>query len=103
MITDLLDRDSSAALVKRMLALRPRHLPLVASMLDEDVQRIAREVPAEVDGAFEREVAQRVEADYLLTAAQLRERGALVVRASARALSAAAVNEYLQVKARGLL
>jgi uncharacterized protein (DUF58 family) len=103
MMTDLLDRDSSAALVKRMVALRPRHLPLVASMLDEDVQRIAREVPQAPLAAYEREVAQRVEADYRLTAAQLRERGALVVRTRARALSAATVNEYLHVKARGLL
>lgn len=103
MLTDLLDRDSSSALVKRMIALRPRHLPLVASMLDEDVQRIAQELPQRTLAAYEREVAQRVEADYRLTAAQLRERGALVVRTRAKALSAAAVNEYLHVKARGLL
>lgn len=103
MLTDLLDRDSSAALVKRMVALRPRHLPLVASMRDEDVQRVAEDVPQLALAAYEREVAQRVEADYRLTAAQLRERGALVVRTRAKALSAATVNEYLHVKARGLL
>lgn len=103
MLTDLLDRESSSVLVKRMVALRPRHLPLVASMLDEDVQRMARDVPQVPLRAYEREVAQRVEADYALTAAQLREGGALVVRASARALSAATINEYLQVKGRGLL
>jgi uncharacterized protein (DUF58 family) len=103
MLTDLLDRDSSAALVRRMIALRPRHLPLVVSLLDEDVAHAARAVPEGVHEAYVRQIAARVEQDYARTAAQLRDQGALVVRSPAGALSANAVNTYLQVKARGLL
>lgn len=101
--TDLLDPDTSAALVRRTRALRPRHLPLVVSLLDEDLAHAASAPPSTVQEAHERQAAARLEDEYRLTAAQLRNAGALVVRAPAHTLSAAAVNEYLQVKARGLL
>ena len=50
-----------------------------------------------------RQAAARVEEEYRLTAARLRNSGALVVRARASTFSAEAVNEYLRVKAHGLL
>jgi uncharacterized protein (DUF58 family) len=101
--TDLLDPDTSAALVRRTRALRPRHLPLVVSLLDEDLAAVATALPMTVQDAYARQTAARLEDEYRLTAAQLRNAGALVVRAPARTLSAAAVNEYLHVKAHGLL
>lgn len=101
--TDLLDKDSSEALVRRVLSLRPRHLPMVASLLDEDLATAATMVPTDVDAAYVRHTATRLEGDFQLTATQLRDAGALVVRAPATKFSAATVNEYLRVKARGLL
>jgi uncharacterized protein (DUF58 family) len=102
-LTDLLDPDSSAALVARALALRPRHLPLIISLLDEDLQTAATSEPKTVQEAYVRDAANRIEADYRLTAARLRNSGALLLRVPARTLSAETVNEYLRVKARGLL
>lgn len=102
-LTDLLDADSSAALVARAIALRPRHLPLLVSMLDEDLQRAATEEPRGLHHAYMRAAANRIEDEYKLTSARMRNAGALLLRAPARHLSAAAVNEYLRVKARGLL
>lgn len=101
--TDLLDPDTSAALVRRTRALRPRHLPLVVSLLDEELAAAATALPSTPQDAYVRQTAARLEDEYRLTAAQLRNAGALVVRAPARTLSAAAVNQYLQVKAHGLL
>jgi uncharacterized protein (DUF58 family) len=102
-LTDLMDLDTSGVLVKRTLALVPRHLPLVASLLDEDLQKKALAIPVTADGAYERHIAARMEDDYRLTAARLRDAGARVVRAAPAAFGPAAVNEYLELKARGAL
>jgi uncharacterized protein (DUF58 family) len=102
-LTDLMDLETSGALVKRTLALVPRHLPLVASLLDEDLQKKALAIPVTSDAAYERHIAARMEDDYRLTAARLRDAGARVVRAAPAAFGPAAVNEYLELKARGAL
>jgi hypothetical protein len=89
--------------VKRTLKLVPRHLPVVACLLDEDLRRVAQAVPDTREGAFERQVAIKLEEDYRLTAARLRDAGARVIRSSAHAFGAATVNAYLEIKERGLL
>jgi uncharacterized protein (DUF58 family) len=81
----------------------PRHLPLVASLLDEDLQARAKALPETVADAFERQVAARLEDEYRLTAARLRDAGARVVRAAPTAFGPAAVNAYLEVKSSGAL
>jgi uncharacterized protein (DUF58 family) len=103
LFTDLVDPDASGSLLARTLALRPRHLPVVASLLDEDLQAAATSVPPTVQDAYARQAAARLEEDYQRTALTLRDAGALVVRAPARGFGAAAVNTYLHVKHRGLL
>ncbi|WNG46391.1 DUF58 domain-containing protein [Archangium minus] len=103
LFTDLVDPDASGTLLARTLALRPRHLPVVASLLDEDLQAAATGVPASVQDAYARQAAARLEEDYQRTALTLRDSGALVVRAPAKGFGAAAVNTYLHVKSRGML
>ncbi len=103
LFTDLLDADTSAVLVKRTMKLVPRHLPVVACLLDEDLRRVAQEIPADAPRAFERQVAQKLEDEYRLTAARLRDAGARVIRSSAQSFGAATVNAYLEIKQRGLL
>lgn len=103
LVTDLLDHEASRALVLRTRRLVPRHLPLVASLVDEDLSRLVQAIPDGVAAAHRRQVAARLEDDVLRTVAQLRDAGARVVRTHAGALGPAAVNAYLDVKARGLL
>lgn len=103
LFTDLLDADTSAALVKRTLRLVPRHLPVVACLLDEELQRVARAVPSDAPSAYSRQVAQKLEDEYRLTAARLRDAGARVIRSAAPSFGAATVNAYLEIKQRGLL
>lgn len=103
LFTDLVDPDASAALLTRTLALRPRHLPVVASLLDEDLEAAATDVPGDAPAAYARQAAARMESEYRRTATTLRDAGALVVRAPARGFGAAALNVYLDVKARGRL
>ncbi len=101
--TDLSDPETSAQLVKRLLALRPRHLPLVASLLDEELEAAARLEPQTTEQAYVRRTAARLAEDHRRTVAALRNAGALVVRESAARFGAATVNAYLRVKAKGLL
>jgi uncharacterized protein (DUF58 family) len=103
LFTDLVDPDASGTLLKRTLALRPKHLPIVASLLDEQLQAAATGVPETTQDAYARQAAARLEDEYRRTAVTLRNAGSLVVRAPARGFSAAAINTYLHVKARGLL
>jgi uncharacterized protein (DUF58 family) len=103
LFTDLVDPDASGTLVTRTLMLRPRHLPLVASLLDEDLQTAATAVPSSPQEAYTRQAAARLEDEYRRTAVTLRDSGVLVVRAPARGFGAAAINTYLHVKSRGLL
>jgi uncharacterized protein (DUF58 family) len=103
LFTDLLDADTSAALVKRTLRLVPRHLPVVACLTDEELRQAATVVPADAPAAYARQVAQKLEDEYRLTAARLRDAGARVVRSPAAAFGASTVNAYLDIKARGLL
>ncbi|WPB73522.1 DUF58 domain-containing protein [Archangium violaceum] len=103
LFTDLVDPDASGTLLARTLALRPRHLPVVASLLDPDLQAAATAIPASEQDSYARQAAARLEEDYQRTALTLRDSGALVVRAPAKGFGAAAVNTYLHVKTRGLL
>jgi uncharacterized protein (DUF58 family) len=103
LFTDLVDPDASGTLVARTLMLRPRHLPLVASLQDEELQATATRVPHEPMETYTRQAAVRLEDEYRRTAVTLRDSGVLVVRAPARSFSAAAINTYLHVKSRGLL
>ena len=81
----------------------PRHLPLLASLLDEDSQPAATAVPSTCRPPTTRQTAARLEDEYRRTAVTLRDSGVLVVRAPARGFGAAAINTYLHVKSRGML
>lgn len=102
-MTDLLDADSAATLVKRTQRLVPRHLPLVASMRDDVVHRAATATPEDRPAAYRRFVAGRLEDDTRATVARLRDAGAHVLRASPKDFGAATVGAYLALKGRGLL
>ncbi len=102
-MTDLVDAETSSMLIKRTVRLVPRHLPLVVSMRDDDLHRVARQQPATRQDVLERVVAARLEAESTATVARLRDAGARVLRTSAAELGPASVNAYLDIKARGLL
>ncbi|MFZ5444174.1 MAG: DUF58 domain-containing protein [Myxococcota bacterium] len=102
-LTDLLDPDAAHALVLRTRRLVPRHLPMVVSLQDADVHRVATAVPETTAEAYERVIAARVERDGAATAAKLRESGAHVVRGTPAVFASAGVHAYLDIKQRGLL
>ncbi len=103
LLTDLAGNESTAALFKRTLRLVPRHLPLIISMRDEALHQAATSLPETRQQALERMVASRLERQSNATVVRLREGGARVLRASPETFGAATVNEYLNIKSRGLL
>ena len=102
-LTDLVDQESAAALILRTRRLVPRHLPMIVSLQDEAVHRVATEIPATASAAYERIVAARMEREGAATVAKLREGGARVVRGTPAVFASAGVNAYLDIKQRGLL
>lgn len=102
-LTDLMDRDTASALLLRTRKLVPRHLPLVISLQDQAVHRVATEVPATAAAAYERVIAARLEREGEATVARLREGGARVVRGTPAVFASAGVSAYLDIKQRGLL
>ena len=102
-LTDLLDPDAAAALIRRTRSLVPRHLPMIVSLQDGELHTIAHSVPTTTDEAYQRVAAARLERDGAATVARLRDGGARVVRGPPSSFANASVNAYLDVKARGLL
>ena len=103
LMTDVIDVDSSAALLKRTARLVPRHLPLVVSFQDAAIHELSLSEPITDRDAYRRLTAVQLENDVKKTVARLRDAGAQVVRSPAEQFGASAVSAYLQIKSRGLL
>ena len=101
--TDLIDREASAQLLANVLALAPRHLPLVVTLRDDRLDALARLRPEEARQAYERAVVTDLLAQRRLALASLRAGGALVLDAAPKDLTVETVNRYLEIKARAIL
>ena len=101
--TDLLDEDASRVLLARTERLRPRHLPLVVTVADGGLAKVAHGRPDDREGALRHVAAARVLRDREATVRRLALGGALVVDVPAEDLTAATVSRYLEVKASGRL
>lgn len=101
--TDLLDGESARPVVEHLARLRPRHLPLLATLEDVPITRRAHEVPDDVSGAYERHAAQRIDEGLRHALTRLRHQGARVVREPPERFGPGSVNAYLELKARGAI
>lgn len=104
LFTDVIDPRSSGALVAHTSRSAGRHLPIVVALRNDAL--VAAATPA--DRRTTTALYESAAAEELLSAreealAQMRRAGVDVVDASPTQLSAAVVNRYLEVKARGLL
>jgi len=103
LFTDAIDRTASEALVRNVGTLRPRHLPLVVTLRNPELDAVAAVRPARAEDAF-----RKAAAEELLTAregalALMRQAGAMVLDVDARRASGAVVEQYLELKRRGRL
>ncbi|MDQ3256083.1 MAG: hypothetical protein M3R15_19660, partial [Acidobacteriota bacterium] len=102
-LTDLVDEQGSRELLASLKLLRPRHLPLVATIGDRDLRAAVRDTPNSVRDLFTQSVAEEImhqrEAALRLVEAQ----GGLALDVTAAALTPALLETYMRVKERGLL
>lgn len=101
--TDLVEPEISGQALSYLSSLRPQHLPVVATVADEQIRAMAAAMPADSLEAYEKALASRTLQQRALALATLRSRGALVCDARPEELAGAVVSRYLSVKRQGLL
>jgi uncharacterized protein (DUF58 family) len=102
-LTDLVDKDSSKDLIASIKLLRPRHLPLVATIGDRDLNRVVAEPPKDAKDVFTQSAAEEIiyQRD---TALRLVETiGGLALDVTGETLAPKLLETYLRVKERGML
>ncbi len=103
LFTDIMESDASGMMTSALLQLARRHLCLTVTLRDPDLEGMAKTIPNNSTEVYRRAVATMVMADRQKALQTLRDRGVLTLDVGADAVSAEAVNRYLEVKARRLL
>jgi uncharacterized protein (DUF58 family) len=103
LMTDLAGTEPSRRLLAVLGSLTPRHLPLVITQRNRDVENKANRIPDSESDAFETSVASSLLHDKAAALRLLSARGSLVLDVFPEELSVSAVNRYLEIKARGRL
>jgi uncharacterized protein (DUF58 family) len=101
--TDLTGSVSTETLIAQMARLRQRHLPLLVTIRDPTVQRLARQEVFDSTSLYQRTVAEQLLDERRLTLDQLQRHGVLTLDVAADELNMAVINRYLELKARTLL
>ena len=103
LFTDVIDKEASRQMLAHCAALYPHHLPLVITIRDPELERMADLWPADAAAIYRRAVAGGLLRDRRQALAALRQRGAHIVDAQPEQLTVATVNRYLAIKRQHLL
>jgi uncharacterized protein (DUF58 family) len=103
LFTDLVGIEPSRRLLGVLGTLAPRHLPLVVTQRNREVEATAIAQPKAESDVFRSAVAEGLLRDKAAALRLLQTRGVLALDVDPAQLSVAAVNRYLEVKARGEL
>jgi uncharacterized protein (DUF58 family) len=101
--TDFIDEDQAQTMVEPMRRLARRHVPLCLSVKDAALAELLRTPPADPELAYQHAVASELLLDREAMKRKVGQDGVKVVDVAADQLSLAAVNQYLEIKARGAL
>jgi uncharacterized protein (DUF58 family) len=102
-LTDLVDRETSADLLAHASQLIPRHLPLIVTIGDTDLRELVRDRPASSADVYRQGVAEELLRQREEALMRIRHAGGLALDVPAGRLSLELVNKYLEVKERGML
>lgn len=103
LFTELADPRAAENAVKYIGSLSRRHLGLVVTLTDTDLENERNRPVREIDDVYRRVAADELWTEFRTTTRTLRARGAHVVAARADALAGETVQRYLEIKQRGLL
>ncbi|MDC0714770.1 DUF58 domain-containing protein [Stigmatella sp. ncwal1] len=101
--TDFLDEEQASTMIQPLHRLARRHVPLCLSVKDTALQGLLRSPPPSPEEAFQHAVASELLADREALKAQVGIGGVQMIDVQPDELSLAAVNRYLDIKARGVL
>jgi uncharacterized protein (DUF58 family) len=100
LFTDLTGSITTDILIAQMGRIRRQHLPLLVTMRDPTVQRMADQPVTDTPSLYQRTVAEQLLEERQLTLDRLSQHGILTLDVPADELSIAVVNRYLELKAR---
>lgn len=101
--TDLTGGVTTESLIAQMARIRRRHLPLLVTVADPTINRLAAQPIVDSASLYERTVAERMLAERRLALDQLRRQGVQTLDVPADALSVAVIDRYLTMKQRLLI
>ena len=102
-LTDLVDKESSRELINSLKLLRPRHLPLVVTIGDRDLNATVSEVPKELKEVFVQSAAEEIIHQRESALRMVETLGGLALDVTTNSLAPKLLETYLRVKERGLL
>ena len=102
-LTDLVDKESSKELINSLKLLRPRHLPLVVTIGDRDLNKTVSEIPKELKDVFTQSAAEEVIHQRESALRIVETIGGLALDVTTNSLAPKLLETYLRVKERGLL
>ncbi len=102
-LTDLIDKDSSKELINSLRLLRPRHLPLVVTIGDRDLNAAVSQPPQDIKQVFTQSAAEEIIHQRESALRVVETLGGLALDVTAQTLAPKLLETYLRVKERGLL
>ena len=102
-LTDLIDKDSSKELINSLRLLRPRHLPLVATIGDRDLNAAVSQPPQDIKQVFTQSAAEEIIHQRESALRLVETLGGLALDVTGQTLAPKLLETYLKVKERGLL
>jgi uncharacterized protein (DUF58 family) len=102
-LTDLVDKESSKELISSLKLLRPRHLPLVVTIGDRDLNQTVGEIPKEIKEVFTQSAAEEIIHQRESALRLVETLGGLALDVTTNSLAPKLLETYFRVKERGLL
>jgi uncharacterized protein (DUF58 family) len=102
-LTDLVDKESSKELISSLKLLRPRHLPLVVTIGDRDLNQTVSQKPLEIRDVFTQSAAEEIIRQRESALRSVETLGGLALDVTTQTLAPRLLETYLKVKERGLL
>ncbi|PYT00689.1 MAG: hypothetical protein DMF63_06525 [Acidobacteria bacterium] len=102
-LTDLVDKESSKELINSLKLLRPRHLPLVVTIGDRDLNTTVSKIPEDIKEVFTQSAAEEIIHQREQALRLVESLGGLALDVTTSTLGPRLLETYLRVKERGLL
>jgi uncharacterized protein (DUF58 family) len=102
-LTDLVDKEASKELLASLKLLRPRHLPLVVTIGDRDLNETVSLIPNNLKDVFTQSASEEIIHQRESALRLVETQGGLALDVTANTLAPRLLETYLKVKERGIL